>query len=184
MSVRTRILAGSAVAFGLCGWFFWPEQRAERPKLPGVLSPIVELREWKVGDDIVGNDTTVRLTASSDCECTGEFHADPKAWSNVLKSATRPGPKGYTKPFLHIVCRFVAAEGDGVKVATRGSLNHRRSDSGHCTFRGDVRVPAMPGTYELQLLLKAEPPETPYWDHLPYEWHLLARCDAEVTAQP
>lgn len=154
-----------------------------RPRQPAELSPVVDLKEWQVDNVSIGSETTVHLVAGSNVPCSGGFQTDPKAWFNVSRSLKRPDPtpQGYTKPFLHIVCRFVHAEGDAVKIAAERTLNHSRSDRGECRFQGPVRVPAIPGEYELQLLAGVEPPEAPFWGGLPYEWHVLARCNADVA---
>ena len=183
MAARWRMTIGILAAAAVGAWLLWPAPRARRPARPAEISSVVELQEWKIDDVAITGETTVRLTARSNFQCAGRFNTDAKAWSNVAFTQPRPNPaKGYTKPFLHVEYRFVEADGDGVKVAARGPLNHSRSNRGECNFKGPTRPPLVPGEYELQLVVGVEPAEAPFYDGLPYTYHVLARCPADIAS--
>jgi hypothetical protein len=42
----------------------------------------------------------------------------------------------------------------------------------------------VPGEYELQLAIGVEPPQSRLYGGLPYEWHVISRCDAVVALPP
>jgi hypothetical protein len=172
---------GVAAIAGLAAWIWLREFRAHRPATPATLSTIVDLTQWTIDGSAIGAETALKLTAASDVQCAGQFHADPKAWSNIPKSVRPPPRNGYTKPFLVLLCQFLVADGAGTKIAIHRRLNFRKSDRGECSFADKVRVPAMAGEYELQLVVGVEPPDARTWDEPHVDWHVLARCNADVS---
>jgi hypothetical protein len=151
---------------------------------PTPLSTVVDLREWRINDEVPGNTITRPLRCGTEFKIAGKLRTDPKQWSNVAATFKRPPKTGYTKPFLHLAYRFAAADGEGVRLVFSWPLNHSRSNKGEIGFHEDAPPPRIPGTYELQLVVGIEPAEGPNWGGLPYEYHVIARTVVQVLPRP
>jgi hypothetical protein len=185
MSKLQILVVGLGLAAGVAGCLLlWPESRVVRPTTVTPLSNVVELLEWRIDDAVVAADTVVQITFRENRQCSGSFKTDPKKWSNVAKTYKLPGTKGYTKPFLHVESRLVRADGENVAIASTRPLLHSHSDQNVIKFKGPSGFTAVPGEYELQLAIGVEPAESKIDAKLPYEWHVIARCDAEVVLPP